>query len=172
MKHDQATPAGTGASEVAALLEGVATQRIRADNESRLSAELALGPDAHAGAGGASARNAAMVRAHTLLLAGKLDCSSTPSLEAAIEGLCEAGIRDITLDLRELSDIDGAGIAVIVFRDKWCRRRGCRLLLIGASRQVQCAFERAPTASGLTFLRDQADTPRACRLEGRAPAAS
>lgn len=94
---------------------------------------------------------------HTLVLIGELDRTSTLTLEAEIERLCEAGIGGITLDLSKLSGIDSTGVAVIVFRDGWCRRRGCELALIPGSGAVQRAFELAGAIDGLAFK--ESDNP-------------
>jgi anti-anti-sigma factor len=81
--------------------------------------------------------------AHTLLLSGRLDRSSTHMLEAEIERLCESGVRQITLDVTHLTGIDFTGVAVIAFRRKWCRRRGCALFIVRAMSDVRLAFEAA-----------------------------
>ena len=70
------------------------------------------------------------LRMHTLVLTGSLDRSSVHSLEAEIERLCEEGVTGITLDLRQLTDIDAFGVAVIAFRCGLCRRRGYDFALI------------------------------------------
>ena len=88
---------------------------------------------------------------HTLVLIGELDRTSTHTLEAEIERLCDAGISGITLDLSKLSGIDSTGVAVIVFRHNWCRRRGCELALIVGSSVIQRAFELAGAVDRLPF---------------------
>jgi anti-anti-sigma factor len=88
---------------------------------------------------------------HTLVLIGELDRASTHTLEAEIERLCDAGISALTLDLSKLSGIDSTGVAVIVFRHKWCRRRGCELALIPGSSAIQHAFELARATDRLSF---------------------
>jgi anti-anti-sigma factor len=110
----------------------------------RLPAPRSLAPTREADA---SRRDAA----HTLVLIGELHRACTNTLEAEIERLCEAGIGAITLDLAQLSGIDAAGVAVIAFRSRWCRKRGCELVLTGASREVERAFELAGVADSLRF---------------------
>ncbi len=80
---------------------------------------------------------------HTLRLTGELTYRSARSLEMEIECLCEAGVTGITLDLRQLTYIDSIGVAVISFRCGLCRRQGCDFALIGGSRSIYRAFERA-----------------------------
>jgi anti-anti-sigma factor len=94
---------------------------------------------------------------HTLVLIGELDRGSTHALEAEIERLCEAGIAGITLDLTKLSGIDSAGVAVLAFRSRWCRKRGHELVLIPGPPPVQRAFEQAGVARTLAFTDGEGD---------------
>ncbi len=98
-----------------------------------------------------SARSRPSHKTHTLVLSGGLDRFSTHMLEAEIERLCASGIKQITLDLTHLSGIDTTGVAVIVFRGKWCRRRGCELVLIRGGHHIQRAFELAGVADVLPY---------------------
>jgi anti-anti-sigma factor len=93
---------------------------------------------------------------HTLVLIGELDRGSTHALEAEIERLCEAGIAEITLDLTKLSGIDSAGVAVLAFRSRWCRKRGHELVLIPGPSPVQRAFEQAGVTRALAFTDGEA----------------
>jgi anti-anti-sigma factor len=102
-------------------------------------------------------------RVHTVILAGSLDRGSVCELEAEIERLCDDGVAGITLDLRELTDIDATGVAVVAFRCRLCRRRGYDFTLIRGPRNVQRAFEHA----GLSELLPFADEP--APLEEQSP---
>lgn len=82
-------------------------------------------------------------RAHTLVLTGELDGGSAPTLEAEIERLCDEGVTALTLDLRELRNIDSIGATVVAFRSKLCRRRGCDLAVIPGAGVVRRALEQA-----------------------------
>jgi anti-anti-sigma factor len=98
------------------------------------------------------------LRVHTLVLTGSLDRSSVHTLEAEIERLCDEGVTGITLDLRQLADIDAFGVAVIAFRCGLCRRRGYDFALIRGSRAIQRAFEKAGVSELLPFEHDS-DAP-------------
>jgi anti-anti-sigma factor len=91
------------------------------------------------------------VREHTLILTGELDRRSAHALEAEIERLCEEGVSNITLDLRELRYIDPIGVAVIAFRCRLCQRRGYEFALIPGGRMIHRAFEQAGVAGLLPF---------------------
>jgi anti-anti-sigma factor len=92
---------------------------------------------------------------HTLILTGELTYRSAPVLELAIERLCEEGVTDITLDLRQLADIDSIGVAVISFRCGLCRRQGYGFALIPGSRLIHRAFEQAGVIDLLPFRGDE-----------------
>jgi anti-anti-sigma factor len=89
---------------------------------------------------------------YTLVLVGELDRSSTTTLEAAIEGLCEREVAGITLDLSKLTRIDATGVAVIAFRSRWCERNGCAFALVHGSASVRREFERAGALARLPFV--------------------
>jgi anti-anti-sigma factor len=82
------------------------------------------------------------VKTHTLVLTGALHHRSAPTLEAEIERLCEEGVTAITLDLRELSNIDSNGVAVIAFRSNLCKRRGYDFSVIPGSPVIHRALEQ------------------------------
>ena len=99
---------------------------------------------------------------HTLILTGELTHRSAQALEVEIERLCEEGVTDITLDLRDLERIDPVGVAVIAFRCGLCEKRGYGFRLIRGSRGVQRAFEQAGVIEMLPFQVD--DDIAAARL--------
>ncbi|MGO9489164.1 MAG: STAS domain-containing protein [Solirubrobacteraceae bacterium] len=92
---------------------------------------------------------------HRLALTGELTHRSAHALEVEIERLCEQGVTEITLDLRELTGIDPVGVAVIAFRCGLCEKRGYGVALIRGRREVHRAFEQAGVADLLPF-RDEA----------------
>jgi anti-anti-sigma factor len=99
---------------------------------------------------------------HTLILTGQLTHRSAQALEIEIERLCEEGVTDITLDLRDLETIDPVGVAVIAFRCGLCEKRGYGFRLIRGRRSVQRAFEQAGVIEMLPF--DVEDDIAAARL--------
>lgn len=94
-------------------------------------------------------------REHTLVLTGELDASTAHALEAEIERLCEEGVTQVTLDLRQLAQIDPVGVAVIVFRCRLCQRRGFGFALIPGGRAIQRAFDQAGVVALLPFRADE-----------------
>ncbi len=88
---------------------------------------------------------------HRLNLTGELTHRSAHALELEIERLCEQGVTEITLDLRELTHIDPVGVAVIAFRCGLCEKRGYGFTLLRGRREVHRAFEQAGLCDLLPF---------------------
>jgi len=159
-RHHPPTTEGIGTGSEDDTLESVTQQMQSAPSEKTTKQHITLTP-AVARPRPAVRKNRSAVRerraktpraaTHTLVLIGELDRTSTHTLEAEIERLCDTGIIGITLDLSKLSGIDSTGVAVIVFRHKWCTRRGCELALIPGSSAIQRAFELAGAIDALPF---------------------
>ena len=81
--------------------------------------------------------------AHTLIVTGELNRRSAAELEAAIDSLFEIGVTGITLDLRELEEIDSVGATVLAFRCGLCERRGYGFAVIPASPEMQAELAAA-----------------------------
>ena len=113
-----------------------------------------------------SASRTARVWTHTLILTGELTHRSAHALEMEIERLCDEGVTGITLDLRQLRQIDSIGVSVISFRCGLCQRQGLAVSLIPGSRLIQRAFERAGVSDLLPF---QVDEVAARRLRTPTP---
>ncbi len=161
MKRHHPTMAGSiRPADQSGALESVAKRSTTARDENGTKQRIRLAPGAAPPSPAVRAEQAAKLTAmHTLVLVGELNRASTHILEAEIERLYEAGIRAITLDLSQLSGIDSAGVAVIVFRAKWCRKRDCEIALIRGSSAVQRTFELAGVVDDLPFM--ESDTAAA-----------
>lgn len=74
-----------------------------------------------------------------ILVSGRLDTITTPSLEKAI---CEEleGIKELTLDLSQLSYISSAGLRVLLSTQKKMQKIGC-MKLTGVTEEVMDIFE-------------------------------
>lgn len=101
---------------------------------------------------------------HTLVLSGELTHRSAHALELEIERLCASGVTGITLDLRELAEVDPIGVAVIAFRSGLCKRRGYEFALIAGSRHLRRAFEQAGVAYLLPTEEEAASPPEPPRV--------
>jgi anti-sigma B factor antagonist len=150
-RHHRAMAASARRASEARPPERVAEQIIAAASENTIRQRVNLGRPPSRNRSHPREERATPSAMHTLVLIGELDHASTHTLEAEIERLCEQGISAITLDLSKLSGIDSAGVAVIAFRSRWCRKRGCELSLIPGGRSIQRAFELAGLAEALAF---------------------
>jgi anti-anti-sigma factor len=121
----------------------------------------------------ASERNLALVSVspwtHTIVLTGELNHRSAYTLEVEIERLCEEGVTGITLDLRELAQIDSIGVAVIAFRRGFCERHGYDFAIIPGSQPVRRVFEQAGVDDSPPIEQDRVTVvrPRALALAHR-----
>jgi anti-anti-sigma factor len=109
------------------------------------------------------------VRTHTVILTGELTHRSAHALEVEIERLCDEGVNTITLDLRQLEQIDSIGVAVIAFRSGLCQRQGFGFTLISGPRQIQRAFEQAGVSELLSFQLDEVAARRLRTPKPRQP---
>jgi anti-sigma B factor antagonist len=152
-RHHPPTAEGVRTGSEGDALESVVQHTSSPTNEKTTEQHITLTPGVAAARPAVRERRARKTRGatHTLVLIGELDRASTHTLEAEIERLCDAGISALTLDLSKLSGIDSTGVAVIVFRHKWCGRRGCELALIAGSSAIQHAFELAGAIDRLSF---------------------
>lgn len=90
-------------------------------------------------------------RGCTLALSGELDGRSIVTLENALERCARGGASSITLDLRNLSFIDSAGLWTITTARTWCERRGHDFSLLPAAPPVQRIFEVTGLSDVLPF---------------------
>jgi anti-anti-sigma factor len=85
----------------------------------------------------------APVWTHKLILTGKLNHRSTAELEEEIECLCEEGVTTLTLDLRQLEEIDSNGVTAIARRGAVCKMRGHAFAVIPGSLLIRRALAEA-----------------------------
>jgi anti-sigma B factor antagonist len=78
---------------------------------------------------------------HRLIVAGELDVSTAPELEARIARLCTDGANEVVLDLHELSFMDSTGLRLILACRELCESRGCQFSLTRVQPPVQHLFE-------------------------------
>jgi anti-anti-sigma factor len=92
---------------------------------------------------------------HRLILTGKLDHRSASELEEEVECLCEEGVTNLTLDLRQLDAIDPTGAMVIAFCGAACRRRGHDFAVIPGSHVIHSALAEVGATDLLTLDRSE-----------------
>ena len=98
--------------------------------------------------------------AASVWVSGELDIATAPKFEAALdEALGHA--RLVLVDLTELSFLDSSGLHVIVNASMGARATGARVLLTGASKQVEALLEVTGTRAHLDVLRPGEEIERA-----------
>ncbi|MEU5949997.1 STAS domain-containing protein [Micromonospora sp. NPDC047465] len=92
-----------------------------------------------------------------LRLAGELDLSTAPELNAAIDRLVDGGERRLLVDLTELVFCDSTGIAAFVRGDNRVAADGGWLRVTGASGRVDRVLQVTGLADVLRYEPDTAD---------------
>jgi len=77
---------------------------------------------------------------HTLVLKGDLDHHSASELEDELVCLLEEGVTALTLDLRELDELDSRGAHVIALQSALFKGRGRRFGVLVGSPAVECSL--------------------------------
>ena len=85
----------------------------------------------------------------TLRLVGRLDTSTAPALEAAIDG-CIAGLQELVLDCSTLEYVSSAGLRVILKAQKQMNAQGS-MKLIGVNETIMEVFDITGFADILTI---------------------
>ena len=88
---------------------------------------------------------------HTLSVAGELDVATAPELEAAIVRLCDAGAKEIILDLHGVASIDASGLRLIMTASRVCERYGCDFALARVQAPAQRLFDFSGAIGRLSF---------------------
>ncbi|MFZ0802363.1 MAG: STAS domain-containing protein [Terriglobales bacterium] len=65
--------------------------------------------------------------------------------------------RVVLLDLSEVESVEGGGLGMLVFLQRWTRDNGIELILFGPSNPVRKSLERASSTSGfeITPVKDE-----------------
>jgi anti-anti-sigma factor len=87
----------------------------------------------------------------TLILSGEFDLASRALLDQALADICQAQIEVLVLDLSGVSFMDSTGLHAVLVAKDLCARRGCELLLVRGSEQVQRLFELSGVLAQLKF---------------------
>lgn len=91
-----------------------------------------------------------------LVLAGELDISSTPQLEAELSKLEADAPRVIVLDLRPLEFMDSTGLRTVVAADARARDQGRRLAIVRGPDAVHRVFSVTRLDERLDIIDDPA----------------
>jgi anti-sigma B factor antagonist len=87
----------------------------------------------------------------TLILTGKLDLASAPTLNATLRKRRGHGTTKIALDLSRLTSIDSTGLRWVLSAKERSERQGYEFFLIPGPRHIQRFFELAGVLEVLPF---------------------
>jgi anti-anti-sigma factor len=87
----------------------------------------------------------------TLILSGEFDLASRALLDDALAAAGREQVETLVLDLSGVSFMDSTGLHAVLVAKDLCARRGCELLLVRGSRQVQRLFELSGVLAQLKF---------------------
>jgi anti-sigma B factor antagonist len=85
----------------------------------------------------------------TLKIVGRLDTSTAPALEAAVDS-CATDIKELILDCSALEYVSSAGLRVILKAQKQMNVQGC-MKLIGVNETIMEVFDITGFADILTI---------------------
>jgi anti-sigma B factor antagonist len=101
---------------------------------------------------------------------GELDMATVPVVDTHLGEQQPAGVKHLTLDLRDVSFLDSTGLRMILDWDAMSRADGFAFSLVAGPPTVQRIFEITGTNERLTFV--EAATPAASSTRRVAPRAS
>jgi anti-sigma B factor antagonist len=71
-----------------------------------------------------------------LTAAGEIDSSSAPTLRSRLDAVLDDGVQALTIDLRQVTFLDSAGLCVLAAAHRRAVREGRRLSVLATSRAV------------------------------------
>jgi anti-anti-sigma factor len=106
-----------------------------------------------------------------VVLNGELDLATSPVVEQELEWLREARLRNVVLDLRDVTFMDVAGLRLILRWSAAARRDWTRFAVVPGPSHVQRLFEMTATEkqvqfTGASVLRNRSSIPPPRHLRG------
>lgn len=68
--------------------------------------------------------------------AGEVDCTSAPVLRQHLEGLLDGDVRELTIDLGQVTFLDSAGLCVLAAAHRRASRQDVTMRVLASSRAV------------------------------------
>lgn len=95
----------------------------------------------------------------SVALAGELDLSEAPRVEAELRAIEERDPATLVLDLRALSFLDSSGLRLVLEADQRAREAGRKLVVVKGPDAVHRVFEIALLDQRLDFVDEPGDGP-------------
>jgi anti-anti-sigma factor len=89
-----------------------------------------------------------------LTVIGDLDIATTPQLEEAARSTVARGVRELTLDLRELGFMDSSGLRLLVILNEHANNEGWTLRLLKPADPVLRILTLTGADKNLPFVED------------------
>ena len=89
-----------------------------------------------------------------LTVVGELDIATTPQLEEAARTAIARGVRDLTIDLRELSFMDSSGLSALIILNERASNEGWTLGLLKPTGPVLTILALTGAEKNLPFVAD------------------
>jgi anti-sigma B factor antagonist len=93
-----------------------------------------------------------------LTVTGEVDSSSAPQVRTRLDGVLDAGARDVTIDLSGVSFLDSAGLCVLAAAHRRAVRSDVRLTVIATSRAVIRPMQITGLYNLLEVVEDEPDS--------------
>lgn len=89
-----------------------------------------------------------------LIVVGELDIATKPQLEDAAHATIERGVRELTIDLRELSFMDSSGLSLLIILNERASSEGWTLRLLKPSGPALTILTLTGADENLPFVAD------------------
>jgi anti-sigma B factor antagonist len=90
---------------------------------------------------------------HAIFLSGEVDVSSSQLLEDAIADACEAGAKEVVLDMGGIEFMDSTGLRAILRGKALCEEKDCDYQVTPAQRPVEQTLAVTGVRAKLAFRR-------------------
>ena len=101
-------------------------------------------------------------RTATARLAGEFDLTAAPLVREQLDGLIDAGMQRIVIDLRGVRFLDSSGLGVLLGRYRRLSERGGSIYLVTAAEgSVRTVLEMSGVRQVMPLLASESEVPRA-----------
>ena|SRR5271165_1703351 len=89
-----------------------------------------------------------------LIIVGELDIATTPQLQEAVRATIARGVRELTIDLRELSFMDSSGLRLLITLHEHAGNEGWILRLLKPAEPALTILVLTGADKNLPFVED------------------
>ena len=97
----------------------------------------------------------------TARLSGEFDLKAAPAVREQLDGLIDAGLQSIVVDLRGVPFLDSSGLGVLLGRYRRLSERGGTIYLVAAAEgSVRTVLEMSGVRQVMPLLTSESEVPR------------